>query len=643
MVLWTPDQEEIKNSAVYKLQRKHGFRNYSELHAYSVDEPNRFWLEMLDELDIQLSERPRQAFLQTGHFKDTVWFPGAKLNFAENLLKHKDNEPAVLFAKEDEKEPLESYTYLQLHQEVSRRQQLFRADGIAAGDRIAAVLPNMPETVFSMLAATASGAVFSTCSPDFGVQGITDRFSQIDPKILIACDSYMFKGRRIDTTSLILNAAEKIPSIEKIYFVSFNGSESSQSFALAHAEWMHEALTGIQGESVDFSFQAGFDHPVYIMYSSGTTGLPKCMVQGPGVMLNHKKEHVYHTGLKRQDKIFYFTTCGWMMWNWLVGALSAGACIVLFDGNPFYPDPGRLWRLAEKARINVFGTSARYLAYLEKTGYKITQDISSVRMLLSTGSPLLPEQYDFVYEQISDRLHLASISGGTDLNGCFVLGNPVLPVRRGEIQCAGLGMDVHVYDEEGNETQGEGELVCKKPFPSMPLYFQNDPDGSRYYNAYFSKYDNVWRHGDYMRKTEEGGFVISGRSDATLNPGGVRIVTADIYRVVESKFSEIEDSLIIGQSYKGDVRVILFVKMKEDCNFDEDLVKRLKSSIRKDASPRHVPAVILQAGDIPYTRSMKKLELAVKNIFENKKIKNMEAVSNPECLAEYEKIYRSLN
>ncbi|MCB1166279.1 MAG: acetoacetate--CoA ligase, partial [Leptospiraceae bacterium] len=496
-------------------------------------------------------------------------------------------------------------------------------------------------TVLAMLGATSLGGVFSSASPDFGTGAVLDRFGQIGPRFLFCCDGYFFKGKWISVLDKVREIASRI-DLQKIIVVP--GSPDRPD------------LTGIQNSVLleDFLVDAGdidfvprsFMDPVYIMYSSGTTGLPKCMVQGSGVLLNHLKEHVLHCDLRKEESTFYFTTCGWMMWNWLVSALAVGSKVVLFDGNPFHPGPGALFRLAEKEKCNVFGTSARYFAALEQSGHDIPgeHNLSSIRAFLSTGSPLLPEQFDYIYQSIKADVQLASISGGTDLNGCFALGNPLMPVRKGEIQAAGLGMKVEIRNEEGKDVTGEqGELTCSEPFPSMPLYFWNDPEGKRYSSAYFESWPGVWTHGDFALRTESGGLVILGRSDATLNPGGVRIGTADIYRIVEG-LPFVEDSVVIGQKKDGDVRVVLFVKLKENPGrkLTEEEEKEIRSSLKAQASPRHVPAVIVSVSAVPYTRNMKKVEIAVRQIVDGEKVKNAEALSNPECLLEYEDLAASL-
>jgi acetoacetyl-CoA synthetase len=500
-------------------------------------------------------------------------------------------------------------------------------------------MPNMPESIIAMLAATSMGATWSSCSPDFGIKGVLDRFGQIRPRVLFTANGYSFKGKKLDSLERISNILKELPSIEKVVVVPYTEQNADIS-AIANAVHYQDFRSSETGLEIEFE-QLPFEHPLYIMYSSGTTGLPKCMVQSAGGILMHQlKEHILHTNLEREDTLFYFTTCGWMMWNWLTCGLGVGATLVLFDGNPFYPHPGALWEMAQDEKITVFGTSAGYIAALINAGVKPAEgyDLSALRAVLSTGSPLSIEGFEYIYQEVKADLQLASISGGTDLNGCFALGNPMLPVYAGELQCRGLAMDVRAFDELGNTLIDEqGELVCCKPFPSMPIYFWEDPDGKKYHNAYFDVYPGIWRHGDFVTVTSRGGVVMLGRSDATLNPGGVRIGTAEIYRQLE-QMPEIADSVVVGQDWKNDVRVILFVKLDEGVELTDALKDKIRQTIRINASPRHVPAKIISVPDVPYTLNMKKVELAVKKVIQGQEVLNKDALSNPQALDHYANI-----
>lgn len=609
------------------------FGSYADLHAWSVRDPAAFWGLMYERAGI-LSSSPYTAVVDDPlKMPGAKWFTGAKLNFAENLLRFRDNRTALISAGESGVRM--RLTYAELFEKAAGMAEFFRKAGVVPGDRVAGFVPNIAETVVCMLGAAACGAVFSSSSPDFGFDAVMDRFGQIEPKILITADGYVFKGRALDSLERAGQIADRIPSIQKIVVIPYTNARPNLA-GFSKPAVLYSDIAPAKETRFE---QHGFDHPVYIMYSSGTTGLPKCMVQGPGVLLNHLKELILHTDLRREDTIFYFTTCGWMMWNWLVSSLAVGASIVLFDGNPFHPSPGVLFELAEKESISIFGTSAKYLAALEAAGVVPEKqfNLKSLRTILSTGSPLSRESYRYVYEKIKSDVQLSSISGGTDLNGCFALGNPMLPVYEGELQCRGLGMAVDVYRDDGRSLVGEkGELVCTKAFPSMPLFFWNDPDGQKYFRAYFDMFPGIWRHGDFAEITAHDGLVIHGRSDATLNPGGVRIGTADLYRVVES-FSEIEDSVVVGQEWEGDQRVILFVKMKTGSLTDE-LKQAVSKRIRDSVSPRHVPAFIFPVPDIPYTRNLKKVEIAVKRTIQNEPVSNRDALVNPECLEYFKNI-----
>jgi acetoacetyl-CoA synthetase len=575
-----------------------------------------------------------QVVDDVGKMPGAKWFSGARLNFAENLLRYKDDETALIFKGEDRVD--RRMTYAELYNEVASVARSLKQAGVRTGDRVVGFMPNMPETVIAMLAATSMGATWSSCSPDFGIKGVLDRFGQIKPKVLFTADGYFFKGKRLDSLERISSILKELPSVEKVVVVPFTVKDPDIGTVL-HAVLYNDFKSPESGLAIEFE-QLPFDHPLYIMYSSGTTGLPKCMVQSAGgILVHHLKELMLHTDLKREDTIFYFTTCGWMMWNWLVSSLAVGATIVLYDGNPFHPDPGALWEMAQDEKITIFGTSAGYIAALQNAGAKPgkTFDLSPLKAVLSTGSPLSIEGFEYVYREVKADLQLASIAGGTDLNGCFALGNPMGPVWAGELQCRGLAMKVLAFDENGKSViNQQGELVCAAPFPSMPIYFWNDPDTKKYRDAYFNVYPNIWRHGDYIVITERGGVIMFGRSDATLNPGGVRIGTAEIYRQVDL-LEEIQDCVVVGQNWKNDVRVILFVKMTQGYELTDEIVAKIKNTIRTNASPRHVPALILPVPDIPYTHNMKKVELAVKKVIHNQPVLNKDSLSNPDALDYY--------
>ena len=639
-LLWEPSQERIKQSNMFRFmgainnQYNQDFSEYTALHQWSIDQIPDFWEAMWDFADIIASERFSQVVDDLNKMPGAKWFQGARLNFAENLLRFQDDQTALIFYGESQVR--RKLTYAQLYDQVARLAQSLKQMGIAPGDRVVGFMPNMPESIIAMLAATSLGATWSSCSPDFGIKGVLDRFGQIKPRVLFTADGYFFKGKRIDSLDRIAHILEDLPSIEKVVVVPYT-QEDPDIHAIPNAILYDAFRSQTKNLSINFS-QLPFDHPLYIMYSSGTTGLPKCMVQSAGgILIHHLKELMLHSDLKRQDTIFYFTTCGWMMWNWLVSSLAVGATLVLYDGNPFHPSPDALWQMAQDEKITVFGTSAGYIAALQNTGLRPGQkfDLAPLRAILSTGSPLSIEGFEFIYDAVKSNLQLASIAGGTDINGCFALGNPMGPVYAGELQCRGLAMDVKAFDENGQAVvDQQAELVCTAPFPSMPIYFWDDPEGQKYHSAYFDVYPNVWRHGDYIVITPRGGVVMFGRSDATLNPGGVRIGTAEIYRQID-QIEEVADSVVVGQDWNNDVRVILFVKMVEGVELSDEIKQKIKATIRTNASPRHVPAKIIAVADVPYTLNMKKVEIAVKKVIQHQPVLNKDALVNPEALDYY--------
>ena len=642
-LLWEPSEERVKNSNMFRFisfvnqRHRKNLKDYDDLYAWSVSELAAFWTDVWDFVGIKASKGYEEVLDDDRKMPGAKWFSGARLNFAENLLRYRDDSVALLFKGEDH--PIRRMTYAELYDEVARLAKSLQAFGIAPGDQVAGFMPNMPETVAAMLAATSLGAVWSSCSPDFGIKGVLDRFGQIKPKVLFVANGYFFKGKKLDSLSRVAEIVNDLPSIELVVVVPY--TEKEPDISGVRGAVSYQAFKAPEsGLPIRFE-QLPFDHPLYIMFTSGTTGLPKCMVQSAGGILIHQlKELVLHTDLTRKDTIFYFTTCGWMMWNWLVCALGVGAKLLLYDGNPFHPAPGVLWRTAQDEGITVFGTSAGYIAALMNEGVRPGKeyDLSALKAVLSTGSPLSEEGFEFIYREVKADLQLASISGGSDINGCFALGNPMGPVYSGELQCRGLGMKVEAFDENGKPVVNrQGELVCTAPSPSMPIYFWDDPGDKKYRAAYFDLYPNVWRHGDYILINERGGVVIYGRSDATLNPGGVRIGTAEIYRQVET-IEGIADSVVVGQNWKNDVRVILFVKMAPGEELTDELRERIRKSIRVNASPRHVPAKIIAVPDIPYTLNMKKVELSVKRMIERQAVMNRDALKNPESLDYYAEI-----
>jgi acetoacetyl-CoA synthetase len=637
-IMWRPSQQQIENAHLTrfkaKLEKTSGrkFDDFAALHSYSIQEPEHFWNAIWEYCGIIAQTKGERILVDGDKMPGARFFPDARLNFAENLLVKEGSDPALIFCGEDKVE--KTYTWTQLRELVSRLAAAFKKLGLGVGDRVAAVMPNMPETIAAMLAVTSIGAVWSSCSPDFGEQGIVDRFGQIEPKILIACDGYHYNGKSFDIAEKLKGVTEQLTSLEKVVIVAYGGDLENAVTGIKKAVSLEELVEDEEPQTIAFE-QLPFDHPLYILFSSGTTGVPKCIIHSVGgMLLQHKKEHQLHVNVNSGDRLFYFTTCTWMMWNWLVTGLASGATLMLYDGSPFYPGPNVLFDFADKYKMTVFGTSAKYIDAVNKSGLRPRNShiLSSVRTILSTGSTLTPESFEFVYTSIKSDVCLSSVSGGTDIAACFVCGNPTAPVYRGEIQAPALGMAVEIWDDNGQPLASDkGELVCTKPFPSMPIGFWGDEGNKKYHNSYFAKYDNIWWQGDYAQWTPNGGIIIHGRSDATLNPGGVRIGTAEIYAQVE-KMPEFVDCLAIGQDWDNDTRVILFVVMQEGEVLDEALAKRLKTQIRTGASPRHVPAKIIAVEDIPRTKSGKITELAVRDIVHGRQVKNKEALANPQAL-----------
>ena len=616
--------------------------SYADLHGWSISQKPDFWLCLIDYADVRFSKNTNKVLSNEKAMPGAIWFTGAKLNFAENCIQGMTaqlnaDDIAIYFQAEDKVK--RQITVEQLQNQVGNIQSVLNSAGLKKGDRVAAFMPNMPETVSAMLATTANAAIWSSCSPDFGVKGVVERFGQIEPKILFCSDKYFYNGKPFDCMQKVADIVSQIPSVEQVIVFSFDGKKTDIC-------WPHDNIKLINMDDQSLSQpiatieyqQVDFDHPLYIMYSSGTTGVPKCIVHGTGgTLIQHKKEHLLHANVQAGDRLFYFTTCGWMMWNWLVTGMASGARLVLYDGSPFYPSPTVLWDMVDELKINIFGTSAKYIDALRNTDLDLKQshNLGSLKTILSTGSALVAESFDYVYETIKTDVCLSSISGGTDIVSCFALGVPIKPVIRGELQCIGLGMDVAVLNDDGQTVVNEkGDLACLSPFPSMPVGFWNDADGSRYHQAYFAQFENIWCHGDYAEITEQGGMIIYGRSDATLNPGGVRIGTAEIYRQVEA-LDEIEESIAVGQLFKNQERIVLFVVLSHGLQLDELLQQKIKQQIRSNTTPRHVPEKILQVTEIPRTKSGKIVELAVRQTIHGDKIKNIEALANPEALAQY--------
>jgi acetoacetyl-CoA synthetase len=641
--LWTPSPErraEANLTAFAALvAQRHGTRyeEYADLYAWSVREPADFWSALWDFCGVIAETKGDRVLIDADRMPGAQWFPDARLNYAENMLRRRDDAPAMIFRGENKVR--RTLSFADVYDTVSRLAQALRAEGVQPGDRVAGIVSNMPEAIIGMLAASSIGATWSSCSPDFGVQGVLDRFGQIEPVVLISVDGYWYGGKRLDVLGRLAEIVRALPTVRRVVVVPYLEEVpdiSGVDRAVRFGDYLGPFVAG------DIPFvRLPFSHPLYILYSSGTTGVPKCIVHGQGgSLLQHMKEHQLQTDLKRDDRLFYFTTCGWMMWNWLASGLATGATLLLYDGSPFYPGANTLWDFAAQERMTVFGTSAKYIDALNKLKLKPadTHDLSALRTMTSTGSPLVAEGFDYVYSNVKSDLLLSSISGGTDIVSCFVLGSPWVPVWRGEIQCRGLGLAVEVYDDDGKPVIGaKGELVCSAPFPCMPVAFWNDPDGAKYRAAYFERFPNVWCHGDWMEITERGSCVIYGRSDAVLNPGGVRIGTAEIYRQVE-QLDEVVESLVIGQDWNNDVRVVLFVRLREGATLDDTLVKRIKERVRANTTPRHVPDKVIAVADIPRTKSGKIVELAVRDVVHGRTVKNREALANPEALD----LYRNL-
>ena len=631
--IWQPSAQRVAASNLARFiesERGHlAHGDYASLYDWSISRPDEFWAAVWRFCGVRAATPYERVVAGLDRMPGARWFEGATLNYAENLLAPDREGPAIVFANE-RGERLE-ITWPELRGRVASVAAALRKCGVERGDRVAGFLANRPETVIAMLAAASIGAIWTSCSPDFGTEAVLDRFGQIEPKVLFATDGYFYNGKDIDSMPVVRSLAQRLPTLACVVIVPYR--KPAPELAGLPSPELFDSFAG--GNAAPAYEPLPFAHPLYILYSSGTTGAPKCIVHGAGgSLLQHRKEHALHTDIRAGDVVFYFTTCGWMMWNWLVSALAAGATIVLYDGAPLAPDPGVLWRLAERESINVFGTSARYLSALEKSGFvpRAHVALEPLRSILSTGSPLAPSSFDFAYRDIKADMQLASISGGTDIVSCFALGNPLLPVYRGELQCRGLGMKVEIFDAQGRSVrERKGELVCTAPFPSMPIEFWNDPDGRKYHAAYFERFPNVWCHGDYAEITAHDGVVIYGRSDAVLNPGGVRIGTAEIYRVVE-QFEEVAESVVVGQDWNGDTRVILFVRLQPGHTLDADLENRLREAVRRKASPRHVPAKILAVADIPRTMNGKLVELAVRETIHGREIGNRDALANPEAL-----------
>ena len=631
-VMWTPDRHQIESSAMYRFMRAQGFDSYDRLHRWSIDQMPRFWEAMAEFGKLELISPASETLVQPADITTARFFDDATISFPAHMLRHTGERAAIVFRGENGERRQLSFD--ELRSQVAWFAAGLEAAGVTRGDRVAGFVPNCPEAIVAMLGATSIGAIWSSCSPDFGINGVVDRFGQIEPRVLVCADGYFYNGKRHDSLGAVRGVLERIASIEKTVVIPFTGQEGALAGIRGAVPWDD---FGVAGQALDFT-PTEFNHPVYIMYSSGTTGVPKCIVHGAGgTVIQHQKEHMLHCDIGPDDRLFFFTTCGWMMWNWLVSGLMVGATIYLYDGSPFAEDGRVLWRMAEEERLTMFGSGAKFISATQKAGVRPGNefDLSTLRTVFSTGSVLAPESFDFVYDAVSADIQLASISGGTDLLACFAGGNPMLPVHRGELQCLALGMDVQIFNDNGEPVIGEnGELVCANAFPSMPVGFWNDPQDRKYHAAYFEKFPGVWAHGDYAEITSRGSMVIHGRSDAVLNPGGVRIGTAEIYRQVE-KLDEVMESIAIGQDWEDDVRVVLFVVMREGTELGDAMKDRIRRVIRENTTPRHVPAKIIAVPDIPRTISGKIVELAVRNVVHGRPVKNTDALANPGALVHF--------
>ena len=631
-IIWQPEPEQLKKTAMYRFMKERSFDSYSDLYQWSIDNTADFWQALCDFCEVRFSKAAETVLVQPGDMTTAKWFSGSELSFPEHVLRYSGERAAIIFRGENGARSELSFD--ELRQAVADVAQGLRSAGVVKGDRVAGYLPNCPEAIIAMLAATSIGAIWSSCSPDFGINGVVDRFGQIKPKILFCADGYFYNGKRHDSLEAVKGVLDVIESIEHTVVVPFSSDDFDIADLRGAVHWQDFAVNDAKLEFM----QVEFDHPLYIMYSSGTTGIPKCIVHGVGgTLLQHLKEHAIHIDIGPDDRLFYFTTCGWMMWNWLVSGLASGATLILYDGSPFFDDGNILWQIADDESMTVFGTGAKYISALEKAGVRPKDKfaLSDLRAVLSTGSPLAPESFDFVYDAIKDDVQLSSISGGTDIISCFATGNPILPVRRGELQCRALAMAVEIFDEDGNSVINEnGELVCTKPFPSQPVSFWNDPENSKYHAAYFERFPGVWAHGDYAEITDEGGMLIHGRSDAVLNPGGVRIGTSEIYRQVE-QLDEVLESIAIGQDWENDVRVVLFVVLRDGVRLTEDLQQIIRKAVRDNTTPRHVPAKIIAVPEIPRTISGKIVELAVRSVVHGEDVKNTDALANPAALEHF--------